>query len=345
MSNLSASNAVIAKAKALYGKSLNEKSYRDLSNKHSMAEITSYLKNDTYYDTILDGVNEHSVHRGYLEQVLRGSYFIRFASLLRYAQEDRNFMRFGILNIEVHQLVNVLYSLNRSETSDQIAQLPLALNRYVEFDLEKLISVRNIDQLIEVVEGTVFYDALKNFKHTENRELDLLNVEIAIKSCYYQEVHAIIERQFHGQVKEQMKELYDIQIELHNIEKIYRLKKFYQQTPEQIKPLITPIAAKIPMKTLYRWIDEDSAEAIMGNLKESPYRSYLGTHEFLFIENTTEFIKHQIFRRLLKFSTHPDVIIIAYMELLDQEIQNIIDIIEGVRYRLSPEKIESTLIY
>lgn len=50
-------------------------------------------------------------------------------------------------------------------------------------------------------------------------------------------------------------------------------------------------------------------------------------------------------KRLMRFSTNPNIILMAYLNLLEIEIQNVIDIIEGVRYKVENDKIAKLLIY
>ena len=47
----------------------------------------------------------------------------------------------------------------------------------------------------------------------------------------------------------------------------------------------------------------------------------------------------------MMFSTNADIVLVAYMVLSEVEIQNVIDIIEGVRYGIAADKISRLLIY
>ena len=79
-----ASNAILSKARAMYGKRLREENYRDLLNCKTVSEVAGYLKNRTSYSGILAGINENEVHRGQLEGKLRQKLFEDYASLCRY---------------------------------------------------------------------------------------------------------------------------------------------------------------------------------------------------------------------------------------------------------------------
>ena len=63
--------AVLAKARAKYGKFLTERDYANLLACQSVPEVMVYLKSHTRYASVLYEINERDVHRGRLEQLLR----------------------------------------------------------------------------------------------------------------------------------------------------------------------------------------------------------------------------------------------------------------------------------
>ena len=79
------SNALCAKAKAMYGYRLNEESYSDLCRKQTLGEMVTYLKSQTKYSDVLKDVNVRNVRRRQLEAALNKEYFVRCARLMKYA--------------------------------------------------------------------------------------------------------------------------------------------------------------------------------------------------------------------------------------------------------------------
>ena len=57
-----ASNAVLSKARAMYGKGIKEKNYSDLLACRSIPDVASYLKRKTSYSDVLSGINENNLH-------------------------------------------------------------------------------------------------------------------------------------------------------------------------------------------------------------------------------------------------------------------------------------------
>ena len=109
----STSFAVLAKARAKFGKRLTEKDYNSLLNSNSVAEVMSYLKSYTHYAEALRDINERDVHRGRLEVLLRQHLFYEFDSLCRYdSQMSTGFSAYVISRTEIEQIMRFLTLLN-----------------------------------------------------------------------------------------------------------------------------------------------------------------------------------------------------------------------------------------
>jgi V/A-type H+-transporting ATPase subunit C len=55
-------------------------------------------------------------------------------------------------------------------------------------------------------------------------------------------------------------------------------------------------------------------------------------------------VRFQTAKRYLHFSRNPSVVMLAFILLSNIELENVISLIEGVRYRVDPKVIESLLI-
>ena len=106
MSSQSA-NAILAKARAMYGKCLKEADYQGLLNCKSVTEIAAYLKQRTAYSSAISGMNENEIHRGQLETKLRQELYFDLFALSRYAHEDTlAFSDFVISKMEITRYLN-----------------------------------------------------------------------------------------------------------------------------------------------------------------------------------------------------------------------------------------------
>lgn len=338
--------AMAAKAKAMYGKHLKSDDYTELLRKKTVQEIAGYLKNETAFKSVLKGINEFSIHRGHLEMLIRQTFYLDFLELIRYGQSKKDhFYEYGVLMIEIKQILMSIRLLSETDKTNQIAQLPIFANRMISFDVEELIKVNTFDELLSVLKNTPYYSILKPLKPRSVLDIDYANFEIVLKAYYYKRVYEIIEQEFTGKDKKDIRDLFDTQIELENITKIYRLKKYYNASPSEIKKVLNPTYKRISKNDLDEWIETLDAQAFLHAVNKNAYDIPTDAKEFQYIEYQTDAIMFDLNKRLMRFSTNPNIILVSYLSLLDIEIRNIIDIIEGIRYKVENDKIAKLLIY
>ncbi|MEG0077112.1 V0D/AC39 family V-type ATPase subunit [Anaerorhabdus sp.] len=345
MSN-KAAGALTAKAKAMFGKRIRTEDYQAMLQKKTVAEVASYLKNDTYFNEVLAGINEKSIHRGQLEALIRQDLFQRFSSLMRYANSPKGgFYRYGIIENEIHQILNCIRSFESKDYMQFIEKMPTYLELQTSFKISDLAKVRSFDELLDVISHTDYAPIVRQFKTVHGEDFDFTGCESALRNYYFDTVLKIIDSDFSGKEKEDLRDIFLTQIELENITKIYRLKKYFETPSNRIKELISPVHLRFSKKDLDYIIDNCSADELFDYLSKSAYKNYTDNQRFIYIEYHTKKINYNINRRHLAFSNNPDIVLLSYMLLSETEVQNIVDIIEGIRYRIAPEKIERLLIY
>ncbi len=65
-----ASNVLLTKSRAMFGKRLTAQNISDLLGCQTVTEVAVYLKNNTHYAYALRNIDESNVHRGQLEAAL-----------------------------------------------------------------------------------------------------------------------------------------------------------------------------------------------------------------------------------------------------------------------------------
>ena len=67
--------------------------------------------------------------------------------------------------------------------------------------------------------------------------------------------------------------------------------------------------------------------------------------KYNYVDEIPDIMRYRKSRHNIRYSTKPPVVMISYVFLTEIELANIINIIEGVRYKLPPEKIDELLVY
>ena len=341
------SKAIMAKAKAMYGKRLTKEQYKEMMYKKTVAEVADYLRSETAYADDLSTIVPSTIHRGQLENMLQKVYFDHYNRLINFTPlEDSGYYSYLIRQVEINQIMKMIRLLNSNRAEDYITQYPEFMDRYASFNLMHLAKVRSFDDLLAVLKSSHYEALLMKFRPVGDAPIDYTACEMSLMGNYYLTVELAIDKSFTGKTKKDLHEIFDTIIELKNITSIYRLKKYFPNASyEYIKSHLLPRWNRLPQRTLDELIrTKDSAEFIK-KLTASPYARFLGAKDYVFIEYSASCIRYNMCKRYLRFSTEAAVAFTAYMVLSEMEFANIACIIEGIRYQISPTEIEKLLVY
>ena len=149
------SNALCAKAKAMYGGRLNKNVYLDLTRKQTIGEVVSYLKSQTSYADALKDINIRHVHRGQIEDCLNQEYYHRCAKLMKYSpKSDEDFYLFEIIGVEINLIMDKLVSLQAKEQYSFNLSIPTYLAKKTSFNIDGLVNIESFKNLLQYLSKT-----------------------------------------------------------------------------------------------------------------------------------------------------------------------------------------------
>lgn len=340
------SNVVLAKARTMYGRRLTPENYKDLLKCQTVSEVASYLKNRTDYAKVMAGIEETEIHRDQVETKLRQKLQEDFASLCRYEiTVGERFSPYFIRRWEIAQILKAVLFLNSGEAvteSDETSPMPPSFLEQTSLDPKKLARAANFDELLSVLARTPYSKLLEPCKPKGKERIDYTEVEIVLFTFLYETIFQIIRKNTHGETKRQLLEIFTSFIDLTNYVRIVRLKMSYCIDPEMIKKSLLPYG-EIDRKV----IDEMAAAASEDEIDAAMNRTAIGRkisrENCSYVDEIPHRYNFRICQHDLHFSTHPSVVLIAYVFAREAEISDIITIVEGIRYKLETSEIKKLL--
>lgn len=343
-----ASGVIVAKAKAMHGERLKQEQYEELVRKRSVSEIAGFLKNETSYADALKDVRENNVHRGQLENLLRRDMFQRTLKLYRYADAaQRKIYQIHLEQIEIDLILSRIRVLISQNFEDAIAELPVFLKDYISFPLLQLGKVHTFDELLNVLKKTSYFQVLQPYRVAKGKEseIDYTTIETKLHELYYTHVFTTIDASMKGKNKKNIKEFFTTELDLSNITKIYRLKKFFNAREDVIRDSLLYVEGYSPMVNMEELIAQKSAADVLKKLKDSRYSITKEAGDDEYIEHQTEKIMFDLAKKNFCYSQNAPLVYNSYHVLLMRELENLTNIIEGIRYQVSAEDILKELIY
>ena len=340
-----ASNAVLSKARAMYGKRLTSKDYKELLNCGSVTDVALYLKYKTNYAEILSDLNESDIHRGQLENLLRKKIFNDFEKLERFELSiGEDLAQYIIIRTEIEQIIHVLIFLISNKTEKYIYTMPEFFNKHTSVDLPAFSKVKNYDDFLEVLKGSIYYKLLKSYKPLEHEVINLNKIENVLYTYLYKRIFEMIKSYKNAKVEKELSEMFNLFVDLHNFVRVLRLKKFYKASPELIYDSILPFGL-FRRKHIEGFVNAKSPDEVMDIMKTTWLAGKMRNIKYNYVDEIPDIMRYSKSRHNIRYSTKPPVVMISYVFLTEIELANIINIIEGVRYKLPAEKIDELLIY
>ena len=340
-------NAIMAKARAGYGKRLLIDDYKRLASCHSISELTACLKSHPAYSEVLEQAQEDMIHRGQLEMLIRRRVFNIFTGLLKYSYDDRLFLELYIRQNEISQLLALVRLLNAGAMDRYIVSLPVYLSKHMSFDLFKMAKARSFDELLTHLEHSEYYEIVGRFRPYGSAAIDIVGFERALLTHHYRTFISHVQKAYKGKMCEDLLRIIYWQIDFYNIRVIWRLKSSFKYSPEKIQKHLLPIQGNLPRRLIQQAVAAADLAEFIPIMRQSRVMSGIfPDNEFNAVRATTltDKARLSLTQRPFRFSNRPVVVAVLYMTLLEIEIANLVHIIEGVRYGVSAEEIFKLLV-
>lgn len=339
-----ASNAVLSKARALYGKRITFADYNALITCRNVQDVAAYLKRRTNYSDVLSKINENAVHRSDLEEKLRLKLFMDFESLGRYdLWVGEHFFDYMIARAEIEQIMHSLMLVLAGKSGECVHSIPGFFYVHAKFDLKALSHIGDFDDFLKVVKRSPYYKILLPFKPENGRPLDLAAIETALYNYLYDIVFDFIDKYVRGKDKKELRRFFGMYIDLTNLVKIVRMKKFYNLSEEYMMAGLINHGT-LSRDELVKFVSCQNSKQMMIDMKSTKMGKKWFSKGLDIIDKVPANMRFNWCRHNIRFSVSPPIVLISYIFLKEVEILNLTNIIEGVKYGMPPEDIKKMLI-
>lgn len=342
--NLSQYGAVTAKVRAMYGLRLRGGDYEKISSMKSVTEVADFLHDHPGWGAALSSTDTASLRRDRLESILRRHSLAHFLRLFLYMRrEDRTVLRYTVMTAELEQLMRFMRLAAAGNAGDYMFDLPDYFNKQSRIRYDLLSSAETYGGLLEAVRNTGFYESLLRLQPADGSFPPFLLVETHIRRYYYKATTELL-RGKGGKSGSLLREAVGIQADWDNIVTIDRILRYYPSLMPNIFSYLLPAGAHIKPVELKAMIALENPGGLSSLLEQTYYGRYTAGRESLSLEMMGQTILMMFFKRHMAGGEPSVFMPIAYINLYQNELRNLIHIIESVRYGLDAEAAEKFLI-
>ncbi len=327
------------------GHILNSKDWKKYIESDSLEHLAELLKSNPEIGKVFKDINNTENERVNLETVLSSLRKYEIENLIHYLSGDyKEFLKAFLIEEDIKDLSLILRKLSRGDSLNGIKEGFIHSKLFTCLDFEKILTARNIEQLIKMLKGSIFYNGIKNMSNADvlNREF---HFEMKLYSVLYK---SLLERaeKLDSDDSKTAKDIVGLKIDLLNIQWIYRAIKYYNISSHEI----------------YFYSLEGGNVLNNDKIRNLCYSKSFD--EFKVLVN--EYFKYDLFKDLTDSDTNIDInvvvdaymfnylknknyrnigIVISFIYLLDSIINDLTSITEGVQYQVPKEKLKEYLAY
>lgn len=336
MGNLLKYSGIVTKLRAMEAKLLKPENFEEIANLHSVPEVVTYLKENSSYTFILEDLDESRLHRGDIEKILIGQLYYDYAKIYRFCGlEQRKFLMLYVKRYET-DLINYCLRIVINHYAE-----PFDLNykkdffdKYTQISIDKLITSRTTDELIENLKGTEYYEPLKKLK--DSPSVTLFDYDLALNQYYF----STMWKKRKKILKKKELELYTrdcgSKIDLLNVQWIYRAKKYYNMNPADIYSLLVPIHYKISTDLIKEIVEAPGLDELEAALNKTSYARHYDFNQQLTIEQMYTECLYHLYKMDRRQNPYSIAAINTYLFMKEEELKRLTTAIECIRYSLTP---------
>lgn len=327
--------AIYAKVRTRFGQRLTAAQFRAMCSLNSVGEVAEFLRSTVRYRAMLRE-STGNIHRGLLEKLIKQHVSADILELCAYAKNTDKVLS-EIINqkSEIEQLLIFLRYFFSGHPNEFALAVSYTVNKTTGIDLLKLSDVKTMNELNAVLQGTPYQKWLS--AALASADVSYSEIEAALLKAYYSNAY----QTFLKDKKEKVAKLLAQSCEIADIALAYRIIMYYPQDRR-----LLDYAYKIPYKLKKddydRLLKAKDIEEFTEVLKGTSY----GNIEDFTPQKAIEKAKKTQLKQHLKnihFSSEAHIVLLSYAFYGNAEMRDIIHIIEGVRYGLSPEEISERL--
>ena len=318
-----------SKLKAMYSNRLTKENLNDLIKQNDVKNVALMLKNksDIFKNT------QGDIDRLEIEKLLDESLLkdiLKIKKLLN--KSDDNLFDLFLRQYEIKCVKSILRKLYSDDKTNDIIIENVKMRTTTLFEeIKGIETIENFDDFFKAIMRMGKYSFIKKYQDENQDNINIFEIENEIDKLYFETLYDKVKS------NNNLKKIVGSEIDLLNIEWIFRIKKYYNFDKQRLSNILINRYYKIKPFTLQNIIDTDSFDEIT-NILSKTYYSKLFLSETDFEDNVDRFL-YKINYKIFKEDIWSIAYIFAYINLVDYENNDIINVFEGIRYNMDKSEI------
>ncbi len=343
MNSYMAYEAVSVKIKSRLGHIADREKFDRLLDCKNVDEVTEYIRNNYSMKDIIDRAGSRELHRNDLETLLKRYLVEEIESILHYFSGPyKEFVRTFLMEYEINDLVTIIRKIAKGETVDNAADILILPAGYRSVPIDRLLAAKNVTQCLEYLKKTAYYYSLKTVTDEDVVEREF-HIEMKLHLLFYKTLLNRAQKLASADRQAAM-DIIGLKIDLLNVQWIYRAKKYFDISPEEMLIYSLQGGKKLGFNRLkqlcyLKTVDEIQklSNKLLGfNIFTSGHPDGTDANDLDIERNIDGFLFEYARKSKFEGTIGP---VILYIYMLDIIVRELVTATEGIRYSLPREEL------
>lgn len=321
-----------AKLKGMYAKRITKSDLEDLIKQNNLKNAILLLKSKC---DIFKNADEN-IDRLEVESLLERDKIndiLKIQKLLD--KKDIEIFEIFLLQYEIKCVKSIFRKLFSDDKTDDIIIKNVKMWDETLFkDIKGIETVQNFYEFFEAIKRMKYNKILKKYQEQEN--INVFEVENDIDKLYFETLYDTVKNEVNS------KKIIGSEIDLLNILWIFRMKKYYHLEDEKINQILIKRYYKLNPNIIKKVIQTNSFEEIKETMKKTVYINVFTSENDL--EEKIDKYLYEINKKIFRNDMTSIAYVLAYVNMIDYENNDIINTIEGIRYNMDKTEILKRLV-
>ena len=321
-----------AKLKGMYSKRITKTDLEDLVKQNSLKNAVLLLKTKS---EIFKNSDEN-IDRLEIESLLEKDQInniLKIEKLLDH--KDLETFKMFLSKYEIKCVKSMFRKLfSDDKTNDIIVQNVKNWTQNVFEDIKGIETVENFYEFFEAIKRMKYNKILKKYQKQE--DINVFEVENEMDKLYFETLYDTIKKEAN------LKKIIGSEIDLLNVLWIFRIKKYYNFENEKINQILIKRYYKLKPNTMKKIEQTNTFEEIKEIMKDTVYKDVFFDENNL-EENIDKYL-YEINKKIFRNDMTSIAYVLAYVNMIDYENNDIINTIEGIRYNMDKTEILKRLV-
>lgn len=322
--------SINAKLKGMYAKRLKSDDILDLCKQNNLKSAVAILKNK---NTNLKTIDENA-DREQIEKLLNLEIIYDIEKIVKYL--DKNDKKIFDILISKYEIKCIKNSIKLVYSQNDFDENIKVWTENIFDNLKGLESVKTTDEILKIVDKVKYKKILKKYFNNDEENFNIFDIENELDRLYLKKLYNLA-----GNKK--LEKMIGTKIDFINILWIYRMKQYYKFSEEKIKESIIDINYFLKKSEITSLIKAQNLDEMNEVLKNTEY-SKLASDDIYDLECKTKKYLQKLYIKNFKSNLLSINCVYAYLNLVELENNDIISIIEAVRYGIDKTRLLKKLL-